>query len=72
MAAPANATNLNRSATSSDTSVATVEHTGTWPHKFTIRGVSAGTSTIRIFFDDDPSIYLEKVITVTDPRNGTV
>ena len=70
---PTNATNLDRTGTSSDETVATVAHSGTTRHRFLITGKKAGTATIRVASDENPAIYVEKVITVTDPaKNGVI
>lgn len=66
---PTNATNLDRTGTSSDESVATVAHSGTTRHRFLITGHKPGTATIRIASDDNPAIYVEATITVT-AKNG--
>lgn len=69
MLTPTNATNLDRTGTSSDETVATVAHSGTTRHRFLITGHKPGTAKIRIASDDNPAIYVEATITVT-AKNG--
>lgn len=69
---PTNATNLDRTGTSSDESIATVAHSGTTRHRFLITGKKAGTATIRIASDDNPAIYVEATITVTAAAKNSV